>query len=75
MNSILEGSYITDLFKCFEETDSGKIKEYLKAYPEEIKNDYKILEEEISIINEKAIIIAIGRKTERYLKNILKIVK
>ena len=64
----LWGSYITDIWKSFPETDSSRLAKMLSVYPEQVKNDIESFKGEISIINKDAILIAIGRKAEEYLK-------
>lgn len=66
------GSYITDLFKSFHLTDSSKLNKELKDRPEDVEKDIEALREELAIINKDAILIALGRKTEHYLKKLFK---
>lgn len=70
-NTKFWGSYITDLFKSFPETNSQLLKKQLKDNPIKAKNDIDRLKQEIEIINmnkKDVVLIALSRDTEGYLK-------
>ena len=66
-NTKFWGSYITDLFKSFELTDSSELTRELKKRPDDIEKDKNALREELSMFDKDVILIALSRKTEKYL--------
>ena len=73
-NTKFWGSYITDLFKSFPETNSQLLKKQLKENPDKVESDINKLKQEIEILtnNKKdATLIALSRDTENYLKKYL----
>lgn len=67
----LWGSYITDLFKSFKTSDSNQLNKMLKDRPEDIEKDKETFIEELSNFDCKVVLIALGRKTEKYLKKLV----
>ena len=70
-NTRFWGSYITDLFKSFHITDSAKLNKALKERPHDVQKDKESFLKELNILSNVKVIIALGRKTERYLKKLL----
>ena len=74
-NTRFWGSYITDLYKSFIETDSNVLIQKVKNNPLMVESDIKALEKEIEILtkNEKKItLIALSRYVEKQLKKYFK---
>ena len=64
------GSYITDIFKGYFETDSNMIEDYIKNNPSKVEEDIKILNEQIGLIKPERIIV-LGNKTYKYAQEYL----
>ena len=65
----LEGGYMTDIIKDFEEKVSGKVSSYLRKNPEFTKTNLDIFKKELEDIGcENPIIIAFGNDTYKILK-------
>lgn len=62
------GSYITDIIKHYPEVDSGKVQDHLKNNPEEIKKNIEIFMKEISCFGTNPVIVAMGSKAYKILK-------
>lgn len=62
------GSYITDVIKHYPEVDSGKVQDYLKNNPEEIKKNIEIFMKEISCLGTNPVIVAMGGQAYKILK-------
>ncbi len=63
------GSYITDVIKDFPDSDSIPVMKYLRNNPEFVKDNIKILLDEINILgNKDIVIIALGNNTYDILK-------
>ncbi len=73
------GSYITDIIKNCPEVDSGKLKKHLNAHPEKVTESIKLFKEELSLINNNAILIALGNDSyellQKYFGRTNKIIK
>ncbi len=65
------GSYITDLIKEYPEVDSSKVKAYLRENPNVVKRNVACFEEEISLLGESPVLVALGTATHRLLVNCL----
>ena len=67
------GSYITDLFKGYSETDSSVVIKEYASNEENVKEDITTLKEELMLLNpdKKPVLIAIGGQVEKYLKKYL----
>lgn len=63
------GAYITDVIKHFPEVDSTKVWTYLKQHPEIVKENIEILKRELSYLEDKPILIALGNKVYDILNN------
>ena len=62
------GAYITDFIKRFPEVDSGKVADYVSKHPELLKENIEEFKKEISILDTKPVLIALGSKTYEYMK-------
>ena len=71
-NTKFYGAYITDLFKSFRITKSELLSKELKARPADVQKDVEKLCDEINILNPDAVLIALGRKVEKYLKKLFR---
>ena len=69
-NTKLWGSYITDVFKGFPETDSKKLKEAVKKDHQMLVKAKQDLKKELQIIGGDPILIAFGNDSYKYLKTI-----
>jgi hypothetical protein len=63
----LWGSYITDIIKYFPEVDSGKVINYVKNNPEVLKQNIDVFREELSLLGEQPVIVALGGATYDFL--------
>lgn len=61
------GSYITDLIKEYPEVDSSKVKAYLRENPNVVKNNVAHFEDEISLLGENPVLVALGTTTHQLL--------
>lgn len=66
------GSYITDIFKSFRLTKSSELNKMIMKSPELLKKDIDVFYEELSVLDKDVTIIAIGKKTYKYLKKYVK---
>ncbi len=74
-NTKFWGSYITDLFKSFTETNSKALTQKLKSNPLDVEKDIKALEKEIEILTngkKEITLVALSRDVEGYLKKLFK---
>ncbi len=72
-DTILWGSYITDIIKDYAQKISGKVMKYVKDNPDFLEENINSFENEISEINnEKPILIAMGNDVYKLLKENLK---
>lgn len=65
------GSYITDIIKLYAEVDSGKVKEYLREHPDVVRKNINDFVEEISILGEDPVLVALGSYTYDILNSYL----
>lgn len=54
------GSYLTDAIKGHVEGDSGEVMKHLRKHPEEVKKNMRRLEEELSCLGQRPVLVAIG---------------
>ena len=62
------GSYITDVIKWYAEVDSNKVLKYLKVHPEVAKANIDEFREEMILLGEKPVLIAMGGLTYNILQ-------
>lgn len=62
------GAYITDIIKTVKEVHSENVSSYLKQNPNELEINVELFEKEISILDTKPILIALGDKAYKILK-------
>lgn len=67
------GAYITDIIKNFPKTDSGDVKKEIKKNPSLLENNIKVFMDEISLIGENPILVAIGDQSYKYLQELKKL--
>lgn len=65
------GSYLTDVIKGHVEVESGKVAKYLKEHPEVAEENTSALEEELSCLGKRPVLVAIGAKTDEILREYL----
>ena len=65
------GSYITDIIKKHEETDSSKVVAYVNKNPDVLKENIKLFEEELELLGENMVLIALGTATYNFLNKCL----
>lgn len=65
------GSYITDVIKRYEEVDSSKVKSYLKKNPAVVRDNIVEFKEEIALLGETPVLVALGSTTYDILKQYL----
>ncbi|SES89028.1 hypothetical protein SAMN02910413_1131 [Pseudobutyrivibrio sp. C4] len=61
------GSYITDVIKHYEEVDSSKVVSYLKRNPSIVKDNISDFKEEIALLGDKPVLVALGTATYNLL--------
>ena len=61
------GSYMTDVIKDLQETDSQKVKEIIKEHPERLEENLKVLREELGLLGGRPVLVALGYDVEEYL--------
>lgn len=61
------GSYITDVIKHHSEVDSTKVKKYLKQHPEVVRDNIQILEDELSYLGDRPVLVAMGGEAYKIL--------
>ena len=66
------GAYITDIIKKFPKTDSGDVKKEIRKNPKLLENNIKVFIDEIALIGEAPILVAIGDQTYEYLQELKK---
>ena len=72
-DTILEGSYMTDIIKNFEEKESGNVMRYIRENPNFLEKNLKQFEEEIKILKTKnPIFVAFGNDTYKILSKVYK---
>ena len=62
------GSYITDVIKKYPEVDSSKVSTYLKKNPAVVAENIKDFEEEIRLLGGNPVIVAMGDKAYKILR-------
>ena len=65
------GSYITDIIKKHEETDSQKVVTYINKNPDILMENIKLFEEEMKLLGENLVLIAMGKATYDFLNKCL----
>ena len=72
-NTPLWGSYITDIIKYFPESESAKVAKYVHDNPDVLKKNIEVFKEELKLLGENPIIVALGSVTYEILsKNLAK---
>ena len=67
----LWGSYITDIIKYYPEVDSKKVVKYARNNPEVLQNNINIFKEELKLLGDKPIIVALGTETYKFIRKYL----
>lgn len=62
------GSYLTDLIKDYEETESGNVMKALRKDPEILRENLTSLEKELSYFPNKPVLVAMGTAVYKLLK-------
>ena len=62
------GSYLTDVIKLYAEVDSGKVRAYLRRHPEVVASNIQDFIEEISLLGNNPVIVALGAQAYQILK-------
>ena len=65
------GSYITDLIKHYEEVDSNKVVSYLKKNPDVVTANINDFKEELALLGDKPVLVALGSATYDILQQYL----
>ena len=68
MGTALWGGYITDIIKFYKEADSTSVGRFIKQHPEIVKENISIFREELSLLNDRPLLIALGGKSYELLK-------
>ena len=73
------GSYISDIIKHYPEVDSNNVRRYLNRHPEVVEENVEEFKQELALLGERPVLVALGTATYdilcKYLKPEYKVAK